>query len=158
STFISLNTLVGYRSASRRLHRPGVYADAGCGAGYRRLSGGRGVAPSGDCDTGNPALALSRGSHSASLHTPEHDRCFPGMLLFPDTVSGRGKPSDPGTSLRVPPGWAGDMTERLVAQTPVGRWRGARHGGSFSNTPRTEASRAPSEDQARPHTTQLSTP
>jgi hypothetical protein len=29
------------------------------------------------------AIQLSRGSRSASLHTPEHDRCFPSMLLSP---------------------------------------------------------------------------
>src|ERR1035438_5912698 len=56
-------------------------ADAGCSAGSRRLSGGCRIAPAGGWDTGNQALAISRGSRSASLHTPEHDRCFPGMLL-----------------------------------------------------------------------------
>src|SRR5436190_17704430 len=35
----------------------------------------------------------------------------------PLPVSLPGKPSDPGTSLRVPPGYAGDITERLAAQT-----------------------------------------
>src|SRR5689334_15615993 len=34
----------------------------------------------------------------------------------PLPVSRPGQPSDPGTSLQVPPGWAGDTTGRLAAQ------------------------------------------
>ena len=60
---------------------------------------------------------MPRGSRNAPLHTPEHDRCFPDMLWSPITISDRGQPSDPGTSLRVPPGCTGDMTRRLVAQS-----------------------------------------
>ena len=60
---------------------------------------------------------MPRGSRNAPLHTPEHDRCFPDMLWSPITISDRGQPSDPGTSLRVPPGCAGDMIRRLVAQS-----------------------------------------
>src|SRR6266436_230504 len=37
--------------------------------------------------------------------------------IVPFRFSLPGKPSDPGTSLRVPPGYAGDITERLAAQT-----------------------------------------
>jgi len=61
-------------------------------------------------------LAISRGSRNAPSHTAGHGRYFPGMLLSPP-VSRPGKPSDPGTSLRVPPGYAGDITERLAAQS-----------------------------------------
>jgi hypothetical protein len=86
---ISLNSLTGNRSTPRRLRRPGIYADTGSGAGYRRLSGGWDVASSGDWDLSNPAFALSCGSRSASFHTPEHDRCFPGMLLSPSPFGSR---------------------------------------------------------------------
>src|SRR6476646_3075829 len=60
-------------------------------------------------------FTISRGSRSTSSRTPEHDRCFPGMLLSPITFRIPGKPSDPRTSLRVPPDWAGNTTKRLVA-------------------------------------------
>jgi hypothetical protein len=30
-------------------------------------------------------FTISRGSRSAPPHTPEHDRRFPGMLLFPES-------------------------------------------------------------------------
>src|SRR5260370_28386218 len=40
-----------------------------------------GLTSPGDWDSGNPAFAISRGSPSASPHTPGHDRWFPGMLF-----------------------------------------------------------------------------
>ena len=86
---ISLNALTGHRPASRRLHRPFHYAGAGCGAGFRRLSGGRYFASSGDWDSGSLAFAISRGSRSAPPHTPEHGRCFPSMLLSPSPFRSR---------------------------------------------------------------------
>src|SRR5664279_4799744 len=42
--------------------------DAGHGTGIRRVSGGRRLASAGDWDSGNQALAISRGSRNASLH------------------------------------------------------------------------------------------
>jgi hypothetical protein len=41
---------------------------------------------------------------------------FPGMLLSLNTLSGRGKPSDSRTFLRVHPDCIGNTTERLAAQ------------------------------------------
>ena len=52
-------------------------------AGYRRLSGGRWIASSGDWGSGNQAFALSRGSCSTPSRTLGHGRCFPGRLLSP---------------------------------------------------------------------------
>src|SRR6266508_2093647 len=52
-------------------------------------------------EIGIQAIQLSpyrSGSRNASSHTPGHDRCFPGRLRSPITVSDQGKPSDPGTS------------------------------------------------------------
>jgi len=121
-----LNTLTGHRSAPRRLHRPADETGTGCGAGFRRLSGGRAVAPSGDCGSGNPAFSLA-----ARVPQRAVSYAWTRPLLFchavvPVTVSVRGKASDPGTSLRVPPGWTGDMTERLVAQSAsAGSWPSA---------------------------------
>ena len=46
---------------------------ARAGAGYRRLSGGRRFAPSGDWDSGNQAFAISRGPPGRPPRTPGHD-------------------------------------------------------------------------------------
>src|ERR1019366_10748330 len=54
---------------------------AGAGAGYRHLSGGRSLAPSGDWDSGNSAFAISRGSPGAPPLTPGHGRRFSAMLF-----------------------------------------------------------------------------
>jgi len=63
---VSLNALTGHRSCGPGgLQRATVYLAAGASAGYRHLSGGRLLAPSGDWDSGNPAFAISRGSPGA---------------------------------------------------------------------------------------------
>ena len=54
--FVSLNALIGHRSQPWRLRRPACHADTGCGAGFRRLSGGWTIASSGDWGSGNPAV------------------------------------------------------------------------------------------------------
>ena len=46
---------------------------------------------------------MSRGSPSASSHTPGHDRWFPGMLFSPVILSEPGKPSDPEIYLQSLP-------------------------------------------------------
>src|SRR6267154_614396 len=56
---------------------------AGEGTGFRRLSGGWRVAPSGDWASSNPAFAISHGSPDITPHTPRHECRFPGMLLSP---------------------------------------------------------------------------
>src|SRR4051794_1842216 len=58
---------------------------------------------------------ISRGSLGASLPTPGHDHRFTAMLLFPYIFQLRGKASDPGMYLRIPPGYTGDTTGRHVA-------------------------------------------
>ena len=60
---ISLNALIGHRSAPRRLHRPFHKASAGCDVGVRCHADGRYFASSGDWGSSNPAFAISRGSH-----------------------------------------------------------------------------------------------
>src|SRR5260370_16550418 len=65
----------------RGLQQVPAYPAVGAGVGYRRVSGGGAVAPSGDWDSCNPAFALSRGSPGTSSHTPGHDHRFPGMLF-----------------------------------------------------------------------------
>jgi hypothetical protein len=65
-------------------------------------------------DSSNPAFAISRGSHDASSPTPGHGRRFLACS-GPRHLSDQGKPADPGTSLRVPPGCAGDTYRRLMA-------------------------------------------
>src|ERR1700740_1697410 len=62
---------------------PACRASAGGGTGFRRLSGGWTIASSGDLDSGSLVFALSRGSLSASLHTPGHDHWLAAMLLSP---------------------------------------------------------------------------
>ena len=63
------------------LRREPDHLAAGAGAGYRHLSGGRLLAPSGDWDSGNPAFAISRGSPGAPSLTPGRGHRFPGMLF-----------------------------------------------------------------------------
>ena len=111
-----MNTLTGHRSTSRRLHRPRKNADAGRGAGFRRLSGGRIFASSGDWDSGSIAFTVSSESRGALFLTSGHSRRFPGMLWSLNTLSSRGKPSDSRTFLRVLPDCIGNTTERLAAQ------------------------------------------
>src|SRR5207244_11097449 len=55
------------------------------GAGYRRLSGGRGIAPTGDWDSGNPAFAISRGSPGTPPHTPGHELPVSWHAIVPFT-------------------------------------------------------------------------
>jgi len=71
------------------MHQPREYADAGCGTGFKRLSGGCSFSPAGDQGSGNPALAISRGSRNAPPRTPGHGRHFPGMLLSPSPFGSR---------------------------------------------------------------------
>jgi hypothetical protein len=81
---------------------------AGAGAGFRRLSGGRCLAPSGDWASGNPAFAISRGSPGAPSRTPEHGRRFAWHATVPFTFQIQVKPSDPRTPPPVPARCAGD--------------------------------------------------
>jgi hypothetical protein len=87
---ISLNTLTGHRSTSRRLRRLSHDVDTGCGTGFMRLSGGCVFFIFWKFDYQAIQLfAISRGPRSASFHTPEHDRCFPGRLWFPSLFESR---------------------------------------------------------------------
>ena len=106
--------LTGQRSTLRRLRQPANDVVAEHGAGNGCLSGGRRVSSSGDWDLGNPAFAISHGSRDTTALTPELNiaslACCCSFHL-----SDPGKPLDPRTLLRVPPGCAGDTTERLAA-------------------------------------------
>ena len=97
------------------MRRPSHDVDTGCGTGFMRLSGGCVFASSGD-------LAIRQSSYSPYHAGPAAPRlirlntiaaflaCYCSLHL-----SDPGEPSDPGTSLRVPPGCTGDTTRRLVA-------------------------------------------
>jgi hypothetical protein len=63
------------RSAGHRFH-----------ASFRR---GQGFTPAGDQGSGNPALAISRGSPQRAARTHRHGRWFPGMLLSPSPFRSR---------------------------------------------------------------------
>jgi hypothetical protein len=77
-----LNALTGHRScAPEDCGKRPAYLAAGAGAGYRHLSGGRLLAPSGDWDSGSLAFAISRGSPGAPSLIPGHGHRFPGMLF-----------------------------------------------------------------------------
>lgn len=86
---ISLNALTGHRSTSRRLQRPYYHAVAGRGTGFRRLSGGCVLSPTGDWDSTSSGFAVSHGSLGAPFHTPEHGHRFSGMLLSPSLFRSR---------------------------------------------------------------------
>jgi hypothetical protein len=81
---------------------------------FRRPSGGWRLASSGDLASGNPALAIFHGSRSTSPLTPGTTAAFLACSC-PLHLSDPGQPSDPETSLRVPPSCAGDTTRRLAA-------------------------------------------
>src|ERR1035437_8991970 len=100
---ISLIALTGQRSTPRRLRQPTKKAVAEHGAGHKRLSGRRIVASSGDWDSGNPAFAISRGSRDTPAQTPRLTIASMACCC-PVHLSDPGKPLDPRTSLRVPPG------------------------------------------------------
>ena len=70
---IPFNALTGHRPALQRLPRPWHQARAEHGAGFGRLSGGCDLPSTGNWDSGNPAFALSRGSHDGPPSTPS--RC-----------------------------------------------------------------------------------
>ena len=81
----------GIAPAPRRI-ATGPRAPCGrAGAGFRRLSGGRCLAPSGDWASGNPAFAISRGSPGAPSRTPEHGRRFAWHATVPFTFQIPGK-------------------------------------------------------------------
>jgi len=84
------------------------HPEAGAGAGSRRLSGGRCLAPSGNWASGNPAFAISRGSPGTPSRTPEHGRRFAWHATVPFTFQIQVKPSDPRTPPPVPARCAGD--------------------------------------------------
>src|SRR6266568_5266915 len=88
---------------------------AEAGAGYRCLSGGCSITPSGDWDSGNPTFALSRGSPGAPPLTPGHDRRFSAMLFSRIILSDSGKTSDPEISPLISARCAGDTAVRLMA-------------------------------------------
>ncbi len=114
AALIYLIALTGQRSTLRRLRRPANDVVAERGAGNKCLSGGRRVSSSGDWDLGNPAFAISHGPRDTTAMTP-------GLTIASLAcccsfhLSDPGKPLDPRTLLRVPPGCTGDTTERLAA-------------------------------------------
>src|SRR5215510_61679 len=71
------------------------YRTAGAGTGYRRLSGGRQIAPSGGWASGNPTFTLSCGSPGTPSRTARHDCRFSAMLLSLIILSDSGQASDP---------------------------------------------------------------
>src|SRR5205814_3032347 len=124
---MSLNTLVGHRSALRRLHPTHVESDVGRGAGFRRLSGGRST-----CTFWT--LGFRRSSFRHITRVPQ--RTAPNAwarplvrwhAVVPFPFRAPGKPSDPGMSPPIPPRLTGDTTERLVAQTRTPGRRSEEH-------------------------------
>src|SRR5207248_5589463 len=69
-------------------------------------------------EIGVQAIQLSPYHAGPPARRPGHLDPATGFLACscPLHLSDPGKPSDPGTSLRVPPGYAGDTTRRLAAQ------------------------------------------
>jgi len=116
---VSLNVPAGHRSWPRRIAAGARdQTAAGAGAGYRCLSGGCSITPSGDWDSGNPTFALSRGSPSAPPLTSGHGHWFSAMLFSLIVLSDSGKASDPEISPLISARCAGDTAVRLMAH----RW------------------------------------
>jgi hypothetical protein len=66
---IPLNALTGHRPALQRLPRAWHQTKAEHGVGFGRLSDGCDLPSTGNWDSGNPAFALSRGSHDGPPST-----------------------------------------------------------------------------------------
>ena len=73
------------------------------GTGIGCLSGGCGLASSGDWDSSNPAFAMSRGSSQRVVPDTWTRPLVFWHALVPITFRSPGKPSDPRTSLKFPP-------------------------------------------------------
>jgi hypothetical protein len=116
---VSLNVPTGHRSWPRRIAASAQnHRAAGAGAGYRCLSGGCSITPSGDWDSGNPTFTLSRGSPGAPPLAPGHGRRFSAMLFSLAILSDPGKASDPEISPLISARCASDTAVRLMAH----RW------------------------------------
>ena len=99
----------------RRLPQPWSEPKQKHGAGFRRISGGWDLASSGDWDI----------RKSSFRHIARAPRCTVPYVwtrppiswhaLVPFTFRVQVEPYGPRISLRVPPGYAGDTTRRLVA-------------------------------------------
>ena len=114
--FASFNALTGHRSRTPEDYRRYLrHPAAGAGAGYRRLSGGRRLPPSGDWDSGNPAFAISRGSPGTPPRTPRQRPPVSWHAIVPLTFRIRVKPSDPQTPPPVRARYPGDTAVRHVA-------------------------------------------
>jgi hypothetical protein len=116
---VSLNAPTGHRSLPRRIAAGAQsHRAAGAGAGYRCLSGGCSITPSGDWDSGNPTFTLSRGSPGAPPLAPERGHRFSAMLFSLAILSDPGKASDPEISPLISARCAGDTAVHLMAH----RW------------------------------------
>jgi hypothetical protein len=112
---ISFNALAGRRSAPRRLCRPPSTPTQGTAPVTDVFPADGNLHP---LEIGLHAIQPSpyhAGPPSAPPLTPGPSRRVCWHALVPFTFRHPGKPSDPETSLRVPPGSTGDTTERLAA-------------------------------------------
>src|SRR6185437_4849714 len=98
------------------------------GAGYRRLSGGGLLTPSGDWDSGNPAFAISRGSSRRAAPYAWARPPVSWHAIVPFAFRLLGQPSDPVISPLISARCAGDIALRLVAQQQRGTATYARCG------------------------------
>jgi hypothetical protein len=97
------------------LQRAPRHHAAEAGAGFRCISGGCRVSPSGDWGSGNQAFAMPRGSPDTPFLAPGHGHRFPGMLFSPlpfqAQVSHQIQRYSPPISARC----AGSIAVRLMA-------------------------------------------
>jgi hypothetical protein len=108
---VSLNAPTGHRSLPRRIAASAQsHRAAGAGAGYRCLSGGCSITPSGDWDSGNPTFTLSRGSPGAPPLAAGRGHRFSAMLFSLIILSDSGKASDPEISPLISARCAGNAT------------------------------------------------
>ena len=114
--FASFNALTGHRSCVPEDTACCCNSAVGTGAGYRRLSGGGLLTPSGDWDSGNPAFAISRGSSRRAAPYAWARPPVSWHAIVPFTFRVLGQPSDPEITPLISARCAGDITLRLVAQ------------------------------------------
>ena len=128
---IPFNALTGHRPALQRLPRAWHQTRAEHGAGSGRLSGGCDLPSTGNWDSGNPAFALSRGSHdgppSTSSRCPSLARHAVVPFTFRIQVSQQTQ-EPPSEFLPAEPGIQPGASWRTASGQRPGPRRGLRRG------------------------------
>ena len=104
------------------LQRAPCHRAAGAGVGYRRLSDGREISPSGDWVSGNSTFTVSRGSPGTPPRTPGRGCRFSAMLFSHISFRIPVRHQIPEISPLIPARCAGNTAVRLMAHPGSSAW------------------------------------